>query len=81
MNAVIPREVAANVLFYFGSGGYEAGSFTTNLMSAIANADQHNLALLALGFPELVAAMRMALLEPGGIDTLRDIFNGDAVSA
>lgn len=72
----ITPETAANVLYHFGQGGYEAGSFTTKLMSAIGHADMHNLDQLALGFPELVAAMRLAMHTESGIDALKSILVG-----
>lgn len=73
----ISAETAANVLHFFGRGGFEAGGFTTKLMSAISNADQHNRFRLSLGFPELVAAMVMAMDDPDGIDKLARIERGD----
>lgn len=76
--STISKEVAANVLFYFSQGGYEAGSFQTKLMSAIAGADMTNRARLALGFPELVAAVTVAQHEPNGIARLQQIANVEA---
>lgn len=69
----ITAETAANVLYYFGRGGYEAGGFTTKLMSAIGHADTDNLDRLALGFPELVAAMTLAMQSEGGLDRLEEL--------
>ncbi len=77
----ISRETAANVLFFYGQGGYEAGSFTTKLMSAIGSADMFNLDRLAIGFPELVMAMRLAMHQSDGIDILKRIFDAEAVSS
>lgn len=70
MTAITP-ETAANVLYFFRQGGYPAGSFTEKLMSAIGNADMGNLERLALGFPELVHAMRLAMQVEDGIARLK----------
>lgn len=71
----ISKEVAAQVLYFFGQGGYEAGSFTSKLLSAISNADSTNRLRLALGFPELVSAVNMAQYDSDGIDNLKAILN------
>lgn len=70
----VDEETARNVLFYFGDreNGWEAGSFTTQLMSAIARADELNKQRLSLGFPALVAGMRIAQEWIGGMDALRE---------
>lgn len=48
----ISPEEARNVLHYFGHPqGWEPGSFTKKLLSAISNADMSNRARVALGFP------------------------------
>jgi hypothetical protein len=72
----IDAETASHVLHHFGEGGMKPGSFTTPLIQAIAAADPRNLALLALGFPALVAAVRLAMRQDDGIATLRDIAKG-----
>lgn len=77
----ITQETAANVLYFYGQGGYEGGSFTTKLMSAIGNADMHNLDRLAAGFPELVAAMRIAMHDSDGINILKRILNSEQVAS
>ena len=69
----ISPETAANVLYYFGQGGYEAGGFTSKLMTAIGHADLWNLDRLGIGFPELVAAMRLAMHTDDGIARLKQI--------
>lgn len=70
----IQPEEARNVLHYFGHPqGWEAGSFTKKLLSAMANADMGNRHRLALGFPGLVGAMNLAQHELGGIDELLKI--------
>lgn len=69
----ISSETANHVLAHFGRGGYEAGTFTQHLLSAISAADPANQARLALGFPELVAAVQLAQYEFDGIDRLQQI--------
>jgi hypothetical protein len=67
----IPIEEARNVLGHFGiEGGWTAGGFTTALMTAYGKADQSNRARLALGFPELCEAMRLAMDAGDGIALL-----------
>jgi hypothetical protein len=53
----ITPEIANHVLFHYGRGGYQAGNFTTQLISTIAAADMQNMARLALGFPGYTAAV------------------------
>lgn len=73
----IQPEEARNVLHYFGHPqGWEPGSFTRRLLTTIAHADHVNQARLALGFPELVAAMQIAQYEVGGIDRLLKLAEG-----
>lgn len=71
----IPPLVAHHVLDLFGYNepgiGIGAGGFHTALMRAIAEADTVNLDLLMLGFPDYVAAYRMAAFRSDGIDRLR----------
>lgn len=70
----ISVETARDVLGYFGcKGGWNAGSFTTNLMTAIGSADPENRAKLALGFPELVTALIMAQNTTDGISKLQKL--------
>ena len=67
----IPVEVARDVLGYFGSvHGWEAGGFTTALMTAYGKADGHNRLRIAMGFPELSEAMRLAMDTTDGIALL-----------
>ena len=72
-NVAISREVAANVLFVFGMGGYEPGSFAHSLLNTIAKADSWNRSLLAEIYPEHVEAYRLASESENGIAELRDI--------
>lgn len=73
----IPADVAAHVLFHYGrEGGYQAGSFTTALLSAMGTADPSNLDRLAAGFPEYVAAVTAIRYDRNGIAHLRDIAAG-----
>lgn len=69
----VTREVASHVLHHYGAGGYPPGHFTHLLVMAAASADPTNLQRLALGFPEYVAAVRLARDVDGGIDVLRSI--------
>ncbi len=67
----IPVAVARDVLGYFGNEhGWQAGGFTQALMHAYGKADQSNRARIALGFPALAEAMRLAMDTPGGIAAL-----------
>lgn len=73
----IPPDVAAHVLFHYGrDGGYQAGSFTTALLSAMGTADPSNLDRLAAGFPEYVAAITAIQYDPAGVERLQDIAAG-----
>jgi hypothetical protein len=77
----IPPDVAAHVLAHYGrEGGYQAGSFTTDLLSAMGKADPTNLDRLALGFPEYVAAVTAIQYDPNGVAHLQDIAAGEAVA-
>ncbi len=71
---VIHRELARNTLNYFHSSEwYPGGGFFVKLMSACAHADNHNLDRLAKGFPDHVAAYRMAAQTPDGLAILREL--------
>lgn len=63
---IITPEIANHVLAHFGRGGYEAGSFTQQLIALIARADPSNTARLALGFPAYVAAVVGMQNDPDG---------------
>ena len=68
----LTRDVAANVLWHFGQGGYPSGAFTATLLEAWGKADPTNSALLGRAFPGLGHALELANL-PGGIDRLKEI--------
>jgi hypothetical protein len=77
MSPTIPPDVAAHVLFHYGQeGGYQAGGFTTDLLSAMGKADPTNLDRLALGFPAYVAAITAVQYDPNGVAHLQDIAAG-----
>lgn len=68
----IPADVAAHVLHAFGrEGGYPAGSFTQKLIALIDQADDNNIQLLRLGFPEYVAAILTIQNNPAGVQHLQ----------
>jgi len=71
---VISPVQARHVLHQFGAtGGYQAGSFTTHLLAAIAVADTSNNARLSRGFPGYVAAVGLAQGDVKGIEKLQKI--------
>lgn len=78
MSERVREEDARNVLWFFGDrvNGWEAGSFTSKLMSALGSADSTNTSLLGVVFPGLVAAFSLAKENPNGLDILRDIASG-----
>jgi hypothetical protein len=76
--AFIDQATAQHVLWHFGSGGYEPGSFTKHLMLAITTADPANQTRLSLGFPGYVAAVQLAQNSETGIVTLTAIAKGTA---
>lgn len=69
----IGPEVAAHVLWHYRQLGYPPGSFTSDLIRAIAGADPGNRRLLARAFPAYVRAVSLAADDPGGIDRLRQV--------
>lgn len=78
---MVTEAIAAHVLFHFGAGGYEAGSFTMRLIELIARADPGNRALLGLGFPGYVAAVGLADRTTDGIAVLQKIAAGEQAPA
>lgn len=72
----IPAETANHVLFHFGYGGYQAGTFTQLLIPAIVAADVINQDKLALGFPDYVAAVHAYQYDRDGIANLQRIAGG-----
>ncbi|WP_217226097.1 hypothetical protein [Streptomyces anulatus] len=71
----ITTDIAGNVLWHEGKGGYPADDFTRQLLSAWWAADEANAARLATGFPGHAAAIEL-LRQPGGADQLRAIAAG-----
>ncbi|MDR3036165.1 MAG: hypothetical protein LBV78_24245 [Kitasatospora sp.] len=73
----IPVDAAAHVLFHYGhDGGYQAGSFFTQLITTMAGADPTNLARLALGFPGYAAAVTLIQNDRNGAAWLKDLAAG-----
>lgn len=77
----IPAETANHVLFHFGYGGYQAGSFTQPLIQAIAAADVVNQDKLATVYPDYVAAVHAYQYDPDGIANLQRIAAGEQPAA
>ena len=76
------RELAWYVLRQFGDRRWpRPGSFYESLVDTIARADPTNTALLALGFPRLVAMVDTAQNDPEGMASLVGISEGTAESA
>lgn len=73
--SAISRHTATIVAFYFGpqTGLYRPGGFEGKLIDLIASGDPENQSLLALGYPEIVAAVQLAQREVGGLAILREI--------
>jgi hypothetical protein len=69
----IPPMVAMHVLFHFGQGGVEAGSFFAQLLRLMGAADRTNMAKLWKAFPEYGQAFFVGANEPDGIETLQGI--------
>ena len=77
MDHAIPAETAAHVLFHYGrDGGYQAGSFTEQLIKTIDMADPGNRDKLAVGFPDYVAAVVAIQYDPNGVGHLQQIAAG-----
>lgn len=65
-------EAARHVLGYYGAeGGWQAGSFTQNILRAYQGADPGNKARLRRGFPEIAEAMDLVDNHPNGIEKLQ----------
>ena len=81
MDHTIPAETAAHVLFHYGrDGGYQAGSFTEQLITTIDMADPGNRDKLALGFPDYVAAVVAIQYDPAGVARLQQIVAGQVAA-
>ncbi|RZF05984.1 hypothetical protein [Streptomyces albidoflavus] len=78
MNITVPisPEIAAHVLAHFGHGGYEAGTFTRHLLSAMDSADPANLAHLGEAFPAYAAAVVGIKYDPEGVAFLQRLASG-----
>lgn len=72
----ISAETANHVLFHYGRGGYQAGSFTEHLIKTIDMADPDNRDRIALGFPDYVAAVVAIQYDRDGIAHLQRIAAG-----
>lgn len=73
----ITREVAAHVLYVFNGTGYRAGSFISAIIDAANRADPGHLRLLALGFPGYAEAVRIAQMDPNGLEWLAAKMRGE----
>lgn len=74
---IISAEQARHVLHAYGSpGGYQAGSFTTNLIECFQTADPHNFATLSRSYPGYGAAVTLAREHQDGIAILDRIAAG-----
>lgn len=74
---IISPEQARHVLHAYGSpGGYQAGSFTTNLIECFQTADPHNFAALSRSYPGYGAAVTLAREHANGIAVLQVIAAG-----
>lgn len=81
LRITIPPDVAAHVLSHYGhEGGYQAGSFTTALLTAMGTADPVNLFRLSVGFPEYAAAVTAIQYDPGGVEHLQRIVRGESAA-
>ncbi|MGW4050852.1 hypothetical protein ACWENA_08460 [Streptomyces sp. NPDC004779] len=81
MDHTITPEVANHVLAHYGRGGYQAGSFTEQIIKAIDMADVDNRDKLAHGFPDYVAAVVAIQYDPNGVAQLQAIAAGGQVAA
>lgn len=73
MTAISPHDAAVVLYYHREPGGYAPGGFEAKLIDAIAHADRHNRARLAIAYPGLCAAMTLAQDAPYGIDQLAAI--------
>ena len=74
----ITPETANHVLWHFGRGGYQPGSFTQKLLELICAADLDNKAKLAQIFPEYVHCVLAMEYDPDGVAQLQGIATGSA---
>ncbi|PVC73511.1 hypothetical protein [Streptomyces sp. CS081A] len=80
MDHAITPEAANHVLFHYGRGGYQAGSFTTHLLCAFATADEQNFFRLSEAFPEYGAAVAAIQYDPKGVTNLTIIAQGEVAA-
>ncbi|GAA2803515.1 hypothetical protein [Streptomyces showdoensis] len=81
MEPTIPAEVAAHVLFHYGrDGGYQAGSFTEQIIKAIDMADPGNRFKLTNSYPDYVAAVVAIKYDPAGVTRLQQIAAGQVAA-
>ncbi|WP_405769194.1 hypothetical protein OG539_32590 [Actinacidiphila glaucinigra] len=73
----ITPETARHVLWLFGEGGIQPGSFTIRLFATFSAADPQNFARLEQAFPEFAAAIAAATYDPDGTARLQAIAKGD----
>ena len=76
----ITPHLAAITLHHFSAGGYPASGGGTKLLDAITHLDDEHGDALALGFPGLVAAVRLARVT-GGTAQLTMIATADRLDA
>lgn len=73
----IPAETANHVLWHFGHGGYQPGTFTEKLLAALCAADMDNKAKLADAYPDYAAAVIAIEYDPDGVTNLQRIARGE----
>ena len=77
MNLKVNQEIAAQVLWHFGRGGHQPGSFVEALLKAFTRADSYNRSLLSGAYPLYGMAFTMAVDEMDGIEKLQKIYQGE----
>lgn len=70
------KNIANNVLFFFGSGGYQAGSFTASLLQTISLADPRNQYILSKSYPLESMMMNLAMNDENGIEKIKNFAQG-----
>ncbi|MFE7566897.1 hypothetical protein ACFU76_08015 [Streptomyces sp. NPDC057539] len=76
----ISPETANHVLYHFGRGGYQSGTFTQYLIYALTAADMTNKAKLGLAYPDYAAAVIAMEYDPDGAAHLQRIAAGEAAA-
>ncbi|MDX3354714.1 hypothetical protein PV703_15650 [Streptomyces sp. ME01-24h] len=77
---IVTPETANHVLWHFGRGGYQPGSFTQKLLELICAADLDNKAKLARVFPEYVHCVLAIEYDPDGAAQLQAIAQGEVAA-